>query len=212
MDKYKRYNGVIIFVAAVVVLTIIAFLAIRPMIIGYTELNSELESVTQTLEDNKTKQANIQKKLAKLKESIMSSQKKIYSPIEDIGSDSLFFTLYSDLIEMVHSNSIKIDSIEYQYNPENDEFVKQKDKYFVCDVNLKLVSNYVNLGKLVQDLYQYPYYIRINDMEIYPYPKDKKILLTKMSVRLYAHTAPESEQNRELEDAISGAETPIPQE
>ena len=56
---------------------------------------------------------------------------------------------------------------------------------------MDLVSSYVNLGKLIQDIYQYPYYIRINDIQIKPYNKDKKILLTKMSLRLYARTEPE---------------------
>ena len=147
MDKYKRFLGVISFVAAVFVATFITIaLIIKPMYASYMEQKESYETITQTYNQKKMQQANIQKKLTKLKESIMSSQKKIYSPLEDIGNDTLFFTLYSDLIEMIHSNSIKIDSIEYQYNPEEDEFVKQKDQYFVCDVNLKLVSNYVNLN------------------------------------------------------------------
>ena len=89
-------------------------------------------------------------------------------------------------------------------------FVEQGGNYFVCDVNLKLVSNYVNLGKLVQDIYQYPYYMKINNIDVYPYPKDKKILLTSMSVRLYAHTAPESTEE-EINIPVDGAETPLPQ-
>ena len=100
-------------------------------------------------------------------------KKKIYSPVEsDLGNDTLFFTLYNDLIEMIHANSVKIKSIDYSYNPASDKFVEfGKDVYFVCDVDMELVSNYVNLGKLIQDIYQYPYYIKINEMDIKPYEK-----------------------------------------
>ena len=65
-----------------------------------------------------------------------------------------------------------------------------KDKYFVCDVKMDLISNFVNLGKLIQDIYQYPYFTKIESLSIKPYEKDKKILLTKLTLRLYAHTDP----------------------
>ena len=111
---------------------------------------------------------------------------------------------------MLHGNSIKINSIDYTYNPSSDEFVKfGKDIYFVCDVNMEIVSNYINLGKFIQDVYQYPYYIKINSIETKPYTKDKKILISQISLRLYAHTAPD--ETTEDAPALDGAETPIPQ-
>ena len=117
---------------------------------------------------------------------------------------------------MVNSNSIKIDAIKYEYITSGDKFADQGDKFFVCDVNLNLVSNYVNLGQLIQDIYQYNYYMKINSIDIYPYPKDKKLLLTSMSVRLYAHTQTEEEFLsgflEEDENTVEGATTPIPQE
>ena len=192
MEKYKRYYGVVIFVIAVVVVVFIAISVIKAVVSPYVENKNKISEVTHTLEMKQNQQKNIKTKLARLKTSIMTSQKKIYSPVEDkLGDDTLFFTLYSDLIEMIHSNSIKIKSIDYEYNPSGDAFVAQKETYFVCNVNMELVSNYVNMGKLIQDIYQYPYYIRINSLEIYPYPKDKRILLSTLSVRLYAHTSPE---------------------
>ncbi len=100
---------------------------------------------------------------------------------------------------MIHANSVKIKSIDYSYNPASDKFVEfGKDVYFVCDVDMELVSNYVNLGKLIQDIYQYPYYIKINEMDIKPYEKDKTILITNIGLRLYAHTGQwKKRQNRQ---------------
>ena len=217
MDNSKKYYGVIAFCVIVVVLIFGAYKLIAPKI---ELLNSQKDTIT-TKEGELSKKKNdlaiVQKKIKQIKDSIGGSQKKIYSPVEsDLGNDTLFFTLYSDVIEMVHANSIKIRAIDYIYNPEADSFVKfGKDIYFVCDVNMELVSNYVNLGKLIQDLYQYPYYIRINELDVKPYDKDKKVLISNLSLRLYAHTSPEEETQEageaSTEMPLEGAATALPQ-
>ena len=214
MDKTKRYQGLIIFSAAIIALFVVIYLIIAPKVQTMNNNYSQIAQQQDELEKKKQEQLNVMNKLKKLRDSIMNSQKKIYSPVEsDLGNDTLFFTLYNDVIEMLHANSIKIRSIDYTYNPETDEFVKfGKDVYFVCDVNMEIVSNYVNLGKLIQDLYQYPYYIRINEIEVNPYAKDKKILVSHLSLRLYAHTSPEEVITDSIgEVTIDGADTPLPQ-
>lgn len=217
MEKYKKYYGVIIFLAALVAMIALVVSLETPKISELKSLkNDELQKQEQ-VNELQGKLDIVKAKIKKIKNSITSSQKKIYSPIEnDLGNETLFFTLYNDVIEMIHANSVKIKSIDYTYNPEADAFVKfGKDVYFVCDVNMELVSNYVNLGKLIQDLYQYPYYIKINELEVKPYEKDKKILISNLSLRLYAHTEPDSETpvGSSTTDALplNGAETQLPQ-
>jgi len=223
MDKYRKYFGVIVFAIAVSIVATFALLLLSNQYNTWQSLKEQITTVSQELEQQKNLQRTVQMKIKKLKESVMNSQKKIYTPVEDFGNDkndTLFFTLYNDVIEMVKANSIKIKSIDYKYNPEGDLFVDQGTTYFVCDVNMEIVSNYVNLGKLIQDLYQYPYYIKINKIEVIPYPKDKKILLSTISLRLYAHTSPDTLMNSEGEssstdapvgDTLNGASEPLPQ-
>ena len=192
MDKYKRFYGVLTFIAVVAVLLYASYNLIVPK---YEKLQKSQKALTKKEKElrEKNEQLTIVKnKIKKIKDSIVGSQKRIYFPIEsDLGNDTLFFTLYNDVIEMVHANSVKIKSINYNYNPETDAFVKfGKDVYFVCDINMEVVSNYVNLGKLIQDIYQYPYYIKINELEVKPYQSDKKVLVSNLSLRLYAHTTP----------------------
>ncbi len=212
MDKYKKYYGVMIFAAALFALFLAVYLILGPRIAETSNLKSNIENQENQLSSLKSKITIVQNKIKKIKNSIVSSQKKIYSPIEsDLGNDTLFFTLYNDVIEMLHSNSIKIKTIEYTYNPETDSFVKfGKDVYFVCDVEMEVVSNYVNLGKFIQDVYQYPYYIKINNIEVKPYAKDKKVLISNISLRLYAHTSPEQTEDIPTEP-INGATSPLPQ-
>lgn len=194
MDKYKKFYGIII-TAVIVVLSL--YFAITSFIspkfnavqLKQDELNKKQNDLSTKRED-----LNRRKERAKvLENSVLSSPKKLFTPNDsDLGNDALFFTMYNDVIEMAKNNSIKIRSIAYEYSPAGDAFVTNGgDKYFVCDVNMTLVSNFVKLGNFVQDIYQYPYYIKINSIEVTPHENDKTILNTKLSLRLYANTSPD---------------------
>lgn len=215
MDKYKKYYGIAGFIVALVLLFVVSAKLIGPRITELDSLKSSVSANEGKLSKLRQELTIVQKRIQEMKNSITSSQKKVYSPVEsNLGNETLFFTLYEDVVEMLHSNFIKIKSINYVYNPEADNFVKfGKDVYFVCDVNMELVSNYVNLGKLIQDLYQYPYYIKINEVDVKPYAKDKKVLLTNLSLRLYAHTTPIEAENAPMPaaPALGGATAPLPQ-
>ena len=204
MEKYRRYYGVMAFVGAALLLIFVSYKMVVPKITELTTLTTTINSKQKEVSDLEQKLNIVKTKIKKIKDSITGSQKKIYYPVEsDLGNDTLFFTLYNDVIEMVHANSVKIKSIDYASYPESDEFVRfGKDIYFVCDVNMEIVSNYINLGKLIQDIYQYPYYIRINSLSVKPYEKDKKILLSNLSLRLYAHTAPEEQNSSALTEEV----------
>ena len=175
---------------AAVLLLMMSYSLVTPKIEKLTKISSTIKKKEGLFTKRQQELKVVKTKIKKIKDSISGSHKKIYSPIEsDIGNDTLFFTLYNDVLEMVHANSIKIKALDYVYNPNTDAFVEfGKDVYFVCDINMELVSNYVDLGKLLQDVYQYPYYIKINELNVKPYSKDKKILLSNLSLRLYART------------------------
>lgn len=192
MDKYKRYYGLLTFLLVAVVLIFGAYNIIQPKVVDFQSANEQIVKKQATLEAKQKERTIVQSKLKKINESSLGVQKKVYAPVEsDLGNDTLFFTLYNDVIEMLHVNSVKIKSIDYEYNPKDDAFVKSGKDYFVCDVNVSLVSNYTNLGKLIQELYQYPYYIKINKLDVKPYPKDKTVLVSDLSLRLYAYTEPQ---------------------
>ena len=49
---------------------------------------------------------------------------------------------------------------------------------------MDLISNYENLGKFLESIYSYPYYIKMDNVEVTPYEKDKTILMSKISLNL----------------------------
>ena len=193
MDKYSRYLGVIIFVVMVAAASGFSAKTLTPTWNDMQTLNANLAQKEQEYNSKLEQKKNVERKLAQIRTSAESVQKKIYAPVDsDLGNDTLFFTLYNDVIEMIHSNSIKIKSMKYNYNPEGDPFVKfSQSAYFVSEIDMELVSNYTNLGKFIQDVVQYPYYIKIDSIDVKPYVKDKKILISNVKLVLYAHTAPE---------------------
>ena len=215
MNKSSKYTGVIVFAIALLLTILIMFFAvIKPMHEKAVKLDNQNSKMESTLKDNRKKRDNIETNKRNIKVAMAEIQKKVYAPTDpDLEKETLFFTLYSDLMEMIHANGIKIKSISYDYNPESDPFVKDggKENYFVCDINMEVISNYVNMGKFVQDAYQYPYYMRINEIDIKPYQKDKKILISNISLRLYAHTKPQEDLANDETETLSGASTALPQ-
>lgn len=195
MDNYKRYYGLVIFVVTLFVSALLVVNVIKPKFDALTDLRSQYSEKQAVLESQIQKKKVIQEKLAVIKNSVTDVKKKIFAPVEsDLGNDTLFFTLYNDVLNIVKKNSVKLESLDYVYNPAADSFVENgKDAYFVCDFNMKLVTNYVNLGKLIQEICQYPYYIKINNLKVEPYVKNKKVLLANLSLRLYSKTEPVSE-------------------
>ena len=195
-EKYKKYYGIMLFAGVVLVTLLISvYLVFMPKSTEIQDLNSNLESSNLKLEKLKKDIEVINAKKARLKNNLNKAQKRVYAPEEsDLGNDTLFFTVYKDLLEMLNLNSIRVKNIEYTYNPENDSFVKNGvGNYFVCQVDMDLISNYENLGKFLESIYSYPYYIKMDNVEVTPYEKDKTILMSKISLNLYSKTAPYSE-------------------
>ena len=69
---------------------------IQSITVQVVDISKQESTIMQTLEKKKTAKSNNEKKLARLKESVLTVQKKIYAPVENqLGNDTLFFTLYS---------------------------------------------------------------------------------------------------------------------
>lgn len=191
MEKYQKYLPTAIVAALIAIALFMSYSTISPLITKKIEVTEQYEAVQAKLKDAEEKLAVVNEKLKQLKETSIDNSKKIYYPTEaDIDKESLFFTLYTDMIDIAKQNNIKIRSIDYKYYPSDDPFVSQggKENYFVCDLDMKLISNYRDLRNFLEALFQYSYYLKFNKISIVPHQTDKRILLSDFSVRLYAHT------------------------
>jgi Tfp pilus assembly protein PilO len=192
MDRYKRYLGIFIFVVVIGLLIFGSYSLITPKFQQIEEFESNIEKSQARLNSKKKEKKTVEDKIKKMQDSLATLQKKLYAPVEmDLGDETLFFTLYNDVLEIIRSNAVKIKSIDTEYNPKDDPFVVSGGgNYFVSEVRFELIGNYVNLGKAIEDLYQYPYYIKICEISVKPHAKDKRVLLANLTLRLYSYTDP----------------------
>lgn len=184
----KKYKDLILWT----ILLILCFIAMayftKPQI-------GKIISLEKGIREKTVQVADLQRQLDSLKQSqaatdsnALTQTKKIYKPEISSGeAESSFAVLLDDLIDMAKYNGIKIYSIKYDYNPAEDDFVKNAaSQYNVCLLNMQLVSDYTDLESFLKELYKYPYLINIDKLEITPYPKDKKIILSVLQLKLYA--------------------------
>ena len=114
--------------------------------------------------------------------------KKIYQPNgAATDAESTFALLLDDIIEITRKNHIKTHSIQSTLDPEDDIFIKgDKAHYSANKLDMKIITDYTDFKTFLEDLYRYPYLLNINNFEIYPYSKNKRILLINLTLTLYA--------------------------
>ncbi|MFA7658389.1 MAG: hypothetical protein WCY19_03045 [Candidatus Gastranaerophilaceae bacterium] len=184
MQKYKE---AILFVIFITIGFIYALASLRPRIVDIFTVEKDLS--TKSIE-----YADLERKLETLKASEIANMstsdqtKNIYKPeIPGMDAESSFTVIFDDIIEMAKYNGIKIYSIEYVYNPAEDEFVKGVgSQYNVCQLNMQIIADYPDLESFLKEIYKYPYLINIDKLELAPYNRNKKILLAKLQLKLYS--------------------------
>lgn len=182
-----RYKEAILYTIFLVIIFIITVVKLHPELIKI--INNENNIKAKTIESD-----DLERKLQALKASEMEKKtssvqtKTIYKPAESgLDAEGSFTLVFNDLIEMAKYNGVKIYSIEYAYNPTDDEFIKgDATKYNVCQLNMQVIADYLDLKSFLKEVFKYPYLVNINKIELTPYTKNKKILLANIQLKLYS--------------------------
>jgi hypothetical protein len=211
-----RYKEAILYIFFILVFLIVGVLKIYPQVLNVFNIE---KNITET----STKVSDLQRKLNELKATAASKtaaqsiqSKKIYKPEgSNLDTETSFSIIFDDIIDMAKYNGVKVYSIEYTYNPSEDVFVKNAAaKYNVCELNMSIIVDYQDLESFLKDIFKYPYLINIGKIEIIPYPKNKKILLTSLQLTLYAEKVAGqqgTDANAQTPAATpAGAATPAP--
>lgn len=194
MNELQKYKESLMYLAGIIVVAVFLFQKIQP---EFTRTIDLYKQVGQ----QKDVAAGISKQLSVAKEKVERKKKmrllddmtkKVYSPAEGISldADSAFSVLLDDIIEISRKNHIKTHSIQSTLNPSEDVFVKgDKEHFSAYQLDMKIVSDYSDFEGFIRDLYAYNYLININNIEIYPYQKNKRILLINLTLTLYSMIA-----------------------
>ena len=194
MNELQKYKESLMYLAGIIVVAVFLFQKIQP---EFTRTIDLYKQVGQ----QKDVAAGISKQLSVAKEKVERKKKmrllddmtkKVYSPAEGVSldADSAFSVLLDDIIEISRKNHIKTHSIQSTLNPSEDVFVKgDKEHFSAYQLDMKIVSDYSDFEGFIRDLYAYNYLININNTEIYPYQKNKRILLINLTLTLYSTIA-----------------------
>lgn len=183
----KKYKEAILYTILILLGFIYVITKAKPNVVKIFDIEKNIIQNSGQVKDLGV-QLETLKKSQMEKMSMVGQIKNIYKPdVPGLEAESSFTIIFDDVIDMAKYNSIKIYSVEYVYNPTEDEFVKgAADKYNVCQLNMQIISDYQDLESFLKELYKYPYLVNIDKIELSPYLKDKKILLTNLALKLYS--------------------------
>ena len=181
-----KYKEAIIFIVFTIVALVVGVINIQPLIVQTMDIENKIKTQSQQVVDLQ-RQLDSLKQKAMEKLDLSAQTKKIYQPeTQGLDAESSFTVVFDDIIDMAKYNGLKIYSILYTYNPADDEFVKgAADRYNVCVLSTQIISDYADLESFLKELLKYPYLINIDKFEITPYPKNKRILVTNLQIKLY---------------------------
>lgn len=177
-------------IVALVFGLMLAFLCLYnllPAIKKIPETNSKITSEQATLDDNKRKLEDLQKTEASTEKEDENLLKAFYKPEESgLDAEAAIGLEFSEILDSMRQNKIKAHSIQYEYDPADDNFIKNApNKYHACRINFQMVATYREFENFLRDLYRHPHFLEISQIEIAPYLKNKRILLINLQIKIY---------------------------
>ncbi len=192
MEKYSIYIKKFQIAIGILVIALIAVIAM------ITKTVPEVQRIMQIQEEHKTQSASLadaERKLADLKAEALRKEaeqedvaKIFFKPItEGLDSEAAISDEFGEILQLMRNNKIKVRSVNYDYDPKDDNFVKNIPfKYHVCRITAEMVANYASFASFLRELYKHEHFLDIAKIEITPYDKNKRILLVSVEIKLYA--------------------------
>ncbi len=183
----KLKDAVAILVLSVIVVVFLVVTKIVPIVQSIMDMNEQYAAQTLVLADKQRELDEL--KAAAKKQDDMSGIEKDFFVSDEPGLDAegLIAGEFSEILKILQTNTIKMLSINYTYDPKDDKFIQGvPGKYNVALLDMELISNYKNFEAFLKALYQHEHFLDICKVEVEPYEKDKSILMIKFSMKLYA--------------------------
>ncbi len=193
MDKEKLRQF-----AVPIILVAVAFLAYLKLGMGiYTNVTEIMnqkqtyETKSQELKENKAKLEKIRRQKAeeaRKMAALEANSKPFYKPvISGMDTEAVIAGEFAEILQLIRANRIKVRSIKYDYDPQDDNFVKNAGStYKVARLNMEMIANYMNFNNFMKELYKHEHFLDIQSVEIVPYRKNKQILLINFKLKLYS--------------------------
>ena len=159
-----------------------------PVVGDIIKSSREYSTAVTTLADKQRTLTSLQEKAAQEEAENKDLAKAFYKPIEQgLDTESVIASEFGEILGLIRANSIRTRSIQYEYDPKDDNFVKNvPERFNVAKLDLEMIATYKNFESFLKELYKHEHFLDIVSVEIVPYRKDKKILIIKFQLKLYA--------------------------
>ena len=192
MEKYnvylKKFKVAILILAAALVVFIILITQTIPNIQKIFEIQNNYKTQSSALTDAERKLAEVKADAEKKEAENEDILKMFFKPISDgLDTEAAISDEFGEILQVMRDNKIKARSVKYDYDPQDDNFVKNVgNKYHVCRITAEMIASYGNFAGFLRELYKHEHFLDISSIEIAPYQKNKKILLISFQFKLYA--------------------------
>ncbi len=183
----KLKYAVLILVLAALGIIYLVINSIVPTVQSIMDMNEQYAAQTLVLAD-KQRELDDLKIAVKQQEDMSGVEKQMFEPAEaGLDAEGVIAGEFSEILEIIRANTVKMRSIDYAYDPSDDKFIQgAPGKFNVAQLNMELISNYKNFENFLKDLYKHEHFLDICKVEVTPYEKDKSVLLINFSIKLYA--------------------------
>ncbi len=196
MDNEKLKQFIVPILIVVVALIAAVYLSMQVVqnvqdIMGY---RNDIEAKEQLLKEKKNQLEKFMKEEAdeaKKAAEDAAKSKPFYKPAATgMNTEAIIQGEFTEILELIRVNKIKVRTIKYEYDPQDDAFVKGAGgKYKAARLHMEMIATYTNYNNFLKELYKHEHFLDIQSVEVVPYRKNKQILLINFKIKLYSQEA-----------------------
>lgn len=193
MDNEKLKQFLVPILIVIVSLAVAVYMCMKvadnvQSILGY---NNDIAAKQQLLKEKKEQlEKFIKEEAAEAKKTAedAANSKPFYKPAATgMNTEAIIQGEFAEILELIRVNKIKVRTIKYEYDPQDDAFVKGAGgKYKAARLNMEMIANYTSYNNFLKELYKHEHFLDIQSVEVVPYRKNKQILLINFKLKLYS--------------------------
>lgn len=221
MEKYSIYLKKFQVAVAILAITLFVFIGMIaktvPSVNNILEIQNNYKSQSDALADAERKLSELKADAERREAADENVLNMFFKPVNSgLDTEAAISDEFGEILQVMRDNKIKARSVKYDYDPQDDNFVKNVgNKYHVCRVTAEMIASYANFAGFLRELYKHEHFLDISSIEIAPYQKNKRILLINLQFKLYAQkdaeTAAAEAAANPAPQPTDGATPPAPQ-
>ena len=189
IKKFKIALGILV---AIFVLLIFMLSKIIPQFKNISAIQQNYKTTTAELADSERRLTDLKTSKEKSLEEESNVLKEFFNPVNGgLDTEAIISDEFGEILQLMRENKIKARAFKYDYDPNDDNFVKYVgNRFHVCRVTADLIATYSQFENFLRDLFKHEHFLEISTVEVTPYQKNKRILLINLKIKLYAKKDP----------------------